>query len=236
MTTIVRQVIEDAFAEIGDIQAGQSIDGDQAALGLRRYNALLGDLAGMGVGETLQDVDLARYPNAWTYPYTPVNVRMLVGAQSSRQLAFPYEPQNGSRFAIVDLDNSFASSPVTLSRNGRKIDGEAADLLCDTAGYNAEWFYRADLGGWLTVQEAEIGDNCLYADNCRDALALVLSARLSPSTGLGVSAEAASAITRGLGTLKARHRQKIVAWAESAILRTGRQSFAQCGNYPRGAC
>lgn len=220
-----RDIITDAFAELGDIAPGDELSARDASLGLRRLNALLLDLKGAGIGERLSDFDTT--VQTLTAPYTPLNVRLLVASGSGTGFDFPYEPQNGSRFAVVDVDNTFASAPVTLRRNGRKVQGSASDLVCNTAGFNREWIYRDDLADWQRVTSLEIGDTFPLADDCRDAFAIVLAVRISPTSGLAVTQGTAAALPRAMGVLKARHRQRIVAWAENAILRTGRQSFGE---------
>src|SRR3546814_1582913 len=58
------------------------------------------------------------------------------------------EPDDGSRFAVIDASENVATFNTTLYGNGRLIEGAFTQLLNED-GVDKEWFYRADLGNWL---------------------------------------------------------------------------------------
>lgn len=216
--TTCREVIADAYAELGIT----NLSAKDAAYGLRRLNAMLDDFAGMGIGERLKDLDLARDPAWATRP--PLNVRMLVPAGTT-SIAFPCEPQNGSRLAVVDVDNSFASTPVTLRHGDRRAEGSAADLVLNEAGMSRTWMYREDTANWARVTQLEIGDDFPLIEECRDAFVTLLAIRVQPASGLPVPDGTAAASPGAKAKLKARHRQTIVASAPRPVLCMGRHAF-----------
>lgn len=216
--TTCREVIADAFADLGLV----NVSAKDSAFGLRRLNAMLDDFAGMGIGERLKDVDLSDYPTLATQP--PINVRMIVPAGVST-IAFPAEPQNGSRLAVLDIAKRFATDPVTLLPNGRLAEGDTSDLTLNTAGLSRTWMYREDTGNWARVTELTIGDDFPLIEECRDAFITLLAVRLSPAFGASVPDATAAASASAKAKLRARHRQITVAWAPRAVLCMGRQAF-----------
>ncbi len=216
--TTCREVIADAYAELGV----SNLSAKDAAYGLRRLNAMLDDFAGMGIGERLKDLDLSDHSNWATQP--PINVRMIVPSGVST-IAFPEEPQNGSRLAVLDIAKRFGTSPVTLLANGRLAEGGTGDLTLNTAGLSRTWMYREDTGNWARVTELEIGDDFPLIDECRDAFITLLAVRLSPAAGQPVPDATAAASASAKAKLRARHRQITIARAPRAVLCLGRQSF-----------
>ena len=216
--TTCREVIADAYAELGV----SNLSAKDAAYGLRRFNALLDDLAGMGVGERLKDLDLSRHPAWATRP--PLNARLLVPA-GVKTISFPCDPQNGSRLAVVDVDSAFATSPVTLFHGERRAEGAAADLVLNEAGMSRTWMYREDTANWARVTALEIGDDFPLIEECRDAFVTLLAVRLQPATGLPVPDATTAASPGAKARLKARHRQTIIARAPRPVLCMGRQAF-----------
>lgn len=216
--TTCREIIADACAELGVV----NVSAKDSAYALRRVNAMLSDAAGLGVGERLNDLDLAKYPAYATR--APLNTRALVPGGVTT-IAFPCEPQNGSRFAVVDVDGSFASSPVTLQRTDRRAEGAASDLTLNTADLTRAWMYRADTANWLRVSELEIGSEFPLIAECHDAFVTLLAIRIQPAFGLPIPDATAAASPAAKARLKARHRQTIVASAARPLLCLGRQSF-----------
>lgn len=221
-----REIVTDAFREIGSY-ANEELSASDEATGLRRLNALMDDLVGLGVGEKLTDIDLSKVPG-FQPACTPKNSRVLV-TNGARNLSFPADPENGTRFAVVDVNGAFATSPVTIARNGRMVEGSAADLVANTTGYNRAWMYRDDLADWRRVTALTANDEFPLAKDCEDAFTVLLAMRLAPTDGVAISAETANAIQRAQGSLRARHRQTRNKWVDPSLLRRGRQGFPQSG-------
>lgn len=221
--TACRDIVTDAFREIGSY-ANEALSDADEAIGMRRLNALMNDLAGMGIGERLRDIDLAQHHYHLSPFCMPRNVRLLVN-DGSTSLSFPDEPENGSRFAVVDVNGTFATSPVTIARNGRKVEGQASDLIANTANFNRAWMYRADLADWRCVDTLVANSDFPLDPECEEAFTVLLSLRLAPTDGMAVSAETISATQRATVTLRGRHRQTRIVPVEPMLQRRGFQSF-----------
>lgn len=219
-----RDILTDAYRELGSY-ANESMSAADESIGMRRFNALMDDLSGLGVGEKLQDVDLTQ-PVSFCSQETPKNIRFLVPT-GGRTLAFPVDPENGSRFAVIDVNGVFATSPVTLARSGRKVEGLPADLVANTANFNRTWMYRADLADWRRVTDLLPADDFPLIKECVDAFTVLLALRLAPTDGQPVQAETAAAVQRAQGSLRARHRQTRAVYADPVLVRRGYQGFPQ---------
>ncbi|PIB91288.1 hypothetical protein [Caulobacter sp. FWC2] len=226
-----RDILTDAYREIGSY-ANEAMSAADERNGMRRFNALMDDLAGLGVGEKLRDVDLALYPEI-DAACMPNNLRLLAST-GGINLSFPVAPENGSRFSVVDVNGMFAASPVTISRNGRKVEGAVADLTANTAGFNRTWMYRADLADWRRVTELSSNDEFPLARDCEDAFTVMLAMRLAPTDGASVQGETTVAFQRAQGALRARHRQVRNVYVDPVLTRRGYQAFPQGLNpWPR---
>lgn len=219
-----REILTDAYREIGSY-ANESLSDSDERIGMRRFNALMGDLAGLGVGEKLRDLDLMQciLPPA---DCMPKNLRVLMPA-GGMTVPFPAAPENGSRFSVVDVNGLFATSPVTISRNGRKAEGAANDLTANTANFNRTWMYRADLADWRRVSDLQPNDDFPLIQECEDAFTVLLAMRLAPTDGMAITAETSIAVQRAQGSLRARHKQTRDVSVDPVLLRRGYQGFPQ---------
>ncbi|MEO8925902.1 MAG: hypothetical protein ABI306_01950 [Caulobacteraceae bacterium] len=68
-------------------------------------------------------------------------------------LIAPSNPRSGSRFGVVDANLNFATNNCIVSRNGRLLNGAAANLTLATNGQNIRFWFRGDTGNW--VEEAD---------------------------------------------------------------------------------
>lgn len=208
--TTCREIVRAAYEEIGAL-VGTEPDARDGELGMRRLNALIAGLCGMGIGEPLADLFVSESRAL------PSNCRAVVGA-GGLTLALPAEPQDGCRVGVVLA----GSGPVTLARNGRLLEGAAADL---TVASRRTWFYRADLGDWRAVDEAlSLGDDFPFPAATEEAFTVLLALRLAPAAGPSLPAESQTVVQRALSTLRTRYRQKARTDAESAVLRRAVQA------------
>lgn len=221
MTITCREILRDAMEEIGGLAADQEPSSPEAVRGMRRLNGLINDLAGMGIGEPLQDVEVS------TDTTLLVNSRAVVtDLGAAITLTFPDTPQDGARIQVVDAENAFATHHVTLARNGRLLEGVAANITASTAGYNRTWMYRADLGDWVYFNAAlDIADDLPFPADTAEVFVLLLAMRLAPGLGETLRPESTASLTRGMSRLRARYRQRIVTRADNGVLRMSRQAY-----------
>ncbi|HEY5072058.1 MAG TPA: hypothetical protein VII63_08505 [Caulobacteraceae bacterium] len=63
-------------------------------------------------------------------------------------LTAPSKPRGGSRFGVADPNLNFATNNCTIARNGRLVEGLAANLVLSVAGTSRNWWFRPDTGNW----------------------------------------------------------------------------------------
>ena len=68
-------------------------------------------------------------------------------------LTAPLNPRSGARFGVVDANLNFATNTCTVARNGRRLNGTAANVVLNTNGQNVRFWFRGDTGNW--VEEAD---------------------------------------------------------------------------------
>jgi hypothetical protein len=196
-----REIVRAAYEEIGAL-VGSEPDARDGELGMRRLNALIAGLCGMGIGEALEDVEVVGDVEL------AINTRA-VTTVGGVTLRLPRAPQDGSRVQIVDAGADFSASPVTVARNGRLLEGVAAGLTAGTAGYSRTWFYRADLADWRRVDESlGLSDAFPFPAATEEAFTLLLAVRLAPVSGPSLPAESQAVVQRALSSLRARYRQR----------------------------
>lgn len=223
--TTCRDIIQAAYEELGAL-GGNAPTAADSAIGMRRLTALMNGLAGMGIGEPLKDLVV----DTETTDALPINTRAVV-TTGGLTIYLPDEPCDGTRIQVIDAGADFSGDSVTIDRNGRLLEGSAANITAATEGYSRTWFYRADLADWTYWDEAlALEDTFPFPAATEDAFAIILAYRLSPSNGLAMTAESQAALQRAASTLRTRYRQTRVVYAEPAALRLGRQAF---GGYER---
>jgi hypothetical protein len=216
--TTCREIVRAAYEEINAL-VGSEPDARDGELGMRRLNALIAGLSGMGIGEPLTDLEVAESREL------PINCRAVTTA-GGLVLTLPRRPQNGSRVQIIDAGADFSSDPVMVARNGRLLEGAAADLVANSAGFSRTWFYRADLADWRVVDEAlRLEDDFPFPAATEDAFTVLLALRLAPPTGPGLTPESQAAVQRAVSSLRSRYRQTVRTAAEGAVLTRSAQAY-----------
>lgn len=114
-------------------------EADNALLALNSMQrALFGTIIGPRLSPQSLSGNLAQAENGGQY---------LIPA-ASFTLTAPLNPRSGARFAVVDGNLNFATNSLTVIRNGRLLEGAAANLVLNTAGDDRQWFFRGDTGSW----------------------------------------------------------------------------------------
>ena len=65
-------------------------------------------------------------------------------------LTLPSSPSQGAKVVIIDQKGKFNSNAVTLARNGKNINGAAADVTLELDGTRAELIYNTTYG-WTAI-------------------------------------------------------------------------------------
>lgn len=225
---LVTEIIKDSFREANLIPITQTPTLDEQAEALRLLNRFVKSLFGMEAGEKLQPyvvgtnniaTPTAVCSHNFSSPYyVPLNARLLVNNSSSQTVQLNPNPQDGSRLAVIDVTGSFNSANFILNGNGRKIDGSTTAVL-STAGIQKEWFYRAELGSWMTITDLVLTDTFPFPEEFDDMFVIGLAFRLNPRNGVSMSDESGLIFKRLMKLFKARYSQKIETTSEEGLLR-----------------
>lgn len=220
----VSEIIVQAYREGNFIAVGEVPTADEVAEAVPRLNSFIASLFGIELGEVLHDwyapnenepaAPLRRplTPSGageaagpfWIYP--PPNARLLLALTEGRAIYFPAAPSDGARMALVDVGST---AEVTLSGNGRKIEGAATLTATPAALSERTWLYRADLGDWVRLKTLVEVDVPPLPDTFDDLLICGLTIRLAPRFGVVTAAETAQRYVDMLGHLKKRYKQEV---------------------------
>jgi hypothetical protein len=215
--TLCSEIVRRAFTEIRIIGGGRSPRATEGADAMIALQGLIDGLSGFGIGEELTDYEPT------TGDTLASNVRVL--CDDSLTLTLPATPNPGARVQIVDVGGSMSTNPVTLQRNGRKLEAAYASLTLNTDGLDRTWMYRGDTANWQRISALALTDELPFPDD--EAFVLELGLRLAPQYGAQLSAESQVARQRAMNRLKARYRQRVVTPADDAVRMLSRQAYDQ---------
>jgi hypothetical protein len=125
---------------------------------------------------------------------------------------------------VIDVAGNFATYPLTIEGNGRLIDG-ATSVTLNTNGFVGKYFYKADIGEWVTVPvETQLTDVWPFPVEFDDMFVIMLALRLNPRHGTTMSPESQFAFKRSKSQFQARYTQRIAQPSELGLIRlTGAQ-------------
>jgi hypothetical protein len=158
MTMTVRDVIKAALRKMGGLASGDDPTADEVTDALTSYNSLLRSMFGTIVGQRLS-------PQAAAASLTAEPGGQYQIAASAMTITLPANPKNGARVGVVDSNLNFAVNTCTVARNGRSLEGAAANLSLTTAGGGRTWFFRGDTGNWVREADQAIDDTVFFPDN-----------------------------------------------------------------------
>lgn len=133
----------------GNLDAGRMATADELADGLFALNTVKRNLFGAIIGPRLSAQSVAatlsgaQAENGGEYQIPGVTFT----------LTLPANPKSGARVGVADAGLGFGTNPCTVARNGRLLEGAAADLTLGVAGEGRRWWFRGDTGDW--VREAD---------------------------------------------------------------------------------
>ena len=228
---LVSEIIRDAYRESNLISITESPNQDEQSEGLRLLNrhiqSVLGYEAGdkfelINIGErglvTPKDYNLIDYdfPN-----YLPLNARLLVNISTPTSVYLNPNPNDGSRFSVVDVGGNFNTNNLTVVGNGKNIEG-AAQITLGTASTRKDWFYRADLGNWMAVSDIAIADELPFPTKFEDMFVIGLASRINPRNGVTLDEQSMMHYRRQMNMFRAQYSQIIPQRSEEGLIRTTR--------------
>lgn len=231
MTTL-RQIIKDAYREGGHLQIGSELDADELDEGFRKIKSLISSLFGNELGGQLVDLSIGDYglttqeakdQDYLPYidaSYIPEDARLVCNLTSAETLYLPPNPVDGTRVAVIDERGSFATTPLTISANGRKIGGSSSVTL-STTSTNKSWFYRADLGDWVEVTDLLVTDESPFPSEFDELLVLLLAFRINPRHETQMSQESYQELMRLRRNFRARYKKLTFQPSERGLLALG---------------
>lgn len=212
MTTLVSNIITDAYRETNLIPLGSSPSDNQVTEALTRLNVILSSVIGNQVGDYYDELNIigGTYDQSqYTNPYVPNNTRLILRLSAATTLYLDPEPFEGERIAVIDVANNLATYPLTLDANGRNIEG-ASTLVLNTNGLTREWMYRADTGSWAKIGTVLSTDTMPFPQEFDDYFVTALAMRLNPRYGQSLAPETVELMKQA----KAQIRSRYHAWKQ----------------------
>lgn len=229
--TLVSEIIVQAFREGNFIAVGESTTAEELAEAVPKLRNLISTVMGIELGEQLRDWYVPQAYNAAVplrdpltpdgtaalstvpYDYPIANSRLVVKLTASRTLYMPSMPQDGARMSFVNAGISPTTVNVTLSGNGRFIEGAASIVTDLDAGTPVDfhgriWFYRADLGNWVRIDAPLQSNSTIPTPPEFDDLWVTgLAIRLAPRFQVAIQQTIVARYEDMLGRLKKRYKQ-----------------------------
>ena len=227
MTTI-RQLVTDGYREGGILAVGVSPSGEEHEEGLRHLHRILRSLFGNEIGEPLRSYNYGSegllgsgggedISGGIAANFIPSNIRLVCNNSEEETLYLDPSPDDGARIGIIDRAGNFSSNSIELDGNGRSIESLSSIVLSQD-GVNREWFYRADLGGWLRVTDPGADEESPLPPEFDDLLTTLLAFRINPRYGAETSANLDMTMTMMRKRFRSRYRQGIEMPVEAGLL------------------
>jgi hypothetical protein len=234
--TLVSQIITDAFRLSNLLALGVTPTALQQEEALRYLDRLIKSVFGNEAGDPLVAFPIGRnnvsrpsgYPWWDTVPsndwFVPKNTRVMLNVDTAGiNLYLHPDPDDGSRFAAIDVSDTLGTYPITVHGNGRTIE-DSLSITMDTDGFDAEWFYRADLGNWMKYSPLALEDNFPFPVEFEDYFVAMLALRINPSYGAAMDEQAGLVLSRSRTQFRARYTQNIPTGSELALVRMSKMS------------
>lgn len=250
--TTAGTIVDRCFRENNLIAIGKTPSAAQAAEALDYLNRQVKSMLGTDEGELLLDWNVpyagsnnARWPlyhsdptqPAAVYQGPPPNSRLLVSNLATPfTVYFQNMPPDGARMALVNVGADFTTYPLTLSGNGRLIEGAQSIVINTNPTGPLLWLYRADLANWIAMQfPLASTDEMQFPDSFDDFFVALLAVRLCPLYGKEANAITAGIASNGMKQFKTRYAQEVpTANFPDAAVFNSYQSFGGPGWEPLG--
>ena len=229
--TLASEIITDAYRQSNLLPISVAPTAAQMSEGLRYLNRIVKSSLGNEAGEPFTPIPIGRMniqrPSGWpwyeNFPdadwFIPENSRLMCNLTASGDVYLHPTPDDGARLSVIDIGQNFATLPLTIKGNGRRIDG-VTDLVLNTDGLNQEWFYRADLGEWKTVSPLLETDPFPFPLDFDFFFITMLAMVLNPAYGVAMDGQTQATYSRSKTQFRARYHNTIPTRSELALLRT----------------
>lgn len=206
--TLASDIITRAFRETNLLPLTGTVTSAQQTEALPLLNGQLLQAVGFEAGEDLADLNIGGTydQSAYCSTWIPANVRLILnlgGAATYKLHPLPYE---GQRLAIADAAGNLGTYNLTLTGNGRKIEG-AASLVLSTNGDARQWLYRADTANWVKITELVASDTMPFPVEFDSFFVTRLALRLNPRYYQSLTKETAAELERIERKLRTRYRK-----------------------------
>lgn len=225
---LVSEIIKDAFRESNLIPITQYPTLEEQTEALRLLNRFVRSIFGNEAGDKLQSfaVGTGNVITTTQLPvfdftntnYVPLNARLMMNIAAATEVNLHPDPEDGSRVAVVDVTGNFNTFNLTLVGNGRGVD-MAPTAVLNTAFLQKEWFYRADLGSWMTITNLVLNDVFPFPLEFEDLFVIGLATRLNPRNGVVMDDQTMMNFRRQRNLFRARYSQSIQQESEEGLLR-----------------
>lgn len=229
MATSIRDLVTRGMREAGILEVGGIPEAAELEECVDLLQSLYLSFFGNELGEQLTTVNYGKNGLVNQYAvdsdqsslvdeiYVPLNTRLVLNIDSAKTLYFCPTPMDGARQAVVDNRDNVATYNVTISGNGRQVEG-ADSIVLNTNGVNREWFYRADLADWTKLTDLDPNDVSPLPREFDDFLSTALAFRINPRYGAQTGQELSTILERGRRQFRARYRQTVEVPSENALL------------------
>lgn len=228
--TTVTDIIKYAFRQSNLIPVGGTPTDAETTEALYYLNTIVSSATGNEIGDPFVSFPIGRngiqrpagYPWWNTVPdnnwFVPKNTRIMLNLDSVVELWLHPDPNDGTRFAVIDVLRNLSSYPVVVHGNGRTIEGSTSITL-NTDGTDSEWLYRADTGDWVKYAPLVIGDEFPFPKDFDDYFITLLAMRLNPSYGIAIDPQSVETLKNGKSQIRARYAQVMPQRSELALIR-----------------
>lgn len=236
--TVVSEIVTDGFRESNLIAVGAEPKEREQTEGLRLLRRLVDGVFGSDTGELLRNWPLGNFgravmstenltPQQLAYP--PQNCRFIAVNDLAMTVYLPVAPSPGSRFQIVDPFSRLSAFPLTISGNGRAVEG-APQILVNTDGTNITWFYRDDIASWVRITEIQLAGQMPFPSEYDDYFVTKLAMRINPRYGKDLSELTIARLKEQRQELMARYTQDGVLAINPEVSFSSKQSFENWAN------
>lgn len=165
MSLTGRDISKRAYRKLGALASGDDPSAEEIADLFLALQGMLRGLHGTVIGTRLS-------PQSMTGSMQAENGGLYQAAlTAASNLTAPLNPKSGARFGVADAAAQFTANPLTIKGNGRLIQGGAVDIVLNTNGATAIWFFDGDTANWVLEQDlADLTTVPPYPDRLVDFL------------------------------------------------------------------
>lgn len=229
--TLASSIIQSAYRETEVVAKVTTADAIEQAEGLSLLNSLVLSVVGNEVGKELHDIalggayDQSQFLTSWI----PENVRLVLNLGTARSVSAHPRPYEGQRMAVADAANNLATRNLTISGNGRLIEGAASQVL-NTNGLARQWMYRGDTGNWVRITSLAAGDEMPFPTEFDGYFITRLAMRINPRHSVNLTPESQAALQRAETQIRARYRRprRQQDMGSLGLLNSNRDGFGGC--------